>query len=218
MPKHNPKLDKTRKNKKESYYKETDPYEDSQNLSPLYMAVIFISLIIVIAILFVFVFNDTGIKVEKYDNVLLDYDMYTYTAYEKHSDPFSSQENVWLNVCSRYDDTCEGEGLIVGFYDELIGRREGDIANFVFILKCIDKNMDGVDDFTGRAALSYGNTTDTYFNTDLILWFHIKDINKSSSATDLTAAYKSGECDENQLKVINYIIIINRKNPLTLIT
>ena len=216
MPKHNPKLDKpARKRKKDSYPKEKDSYENVQNYTAYYMAVVFISIVVVVAFLFIFIFNDEGIRVEKYDNVLLDYDIYTHASYQSHSDPFESHKDYWVNVCSRYDDACEGNGLILGFYNELVGQKVGTILNYQFILKCIDNDMDGIDDYTDEPALSYGNTSDTYLNTDLILWFNIKELNKSSSGEeDAAAGIMSAKSDKKQNDMLYYVIIINRKNPL----
>jgi len=218
MPKHNPKLDRPAKKKnKESYSREKDSYEDYRNNSPAYMVLIFVGLVLVVAVLFIFVFNNEGTRIEKYDTVRLDYDIYTYSAYTNHEDPFETHRNYWVNVCSRYDDTCETGGIIDGFYNELVGRRVGDTLNNKFIGKCIDADKNGYDDHSGGMALSYGFSNDTYFNTDLILWFHIKEINKSTLIEiDLDAAFICEENNRKHFEMSYYIIIVNRKNPLLL--
>jgi len=198
MPKHNPKLDQPSKNKKkEGYKREVDSYEDFKNYTPLYMAIIFIGILIIVGILIVYVFNQEGMKVEQYDLVKLDYEFYTLKAYEGQRKPFISKTDTWLNVCSRYDSDCQG-GLIKGFYNELLGRKVGDSTNYKLLEKCIDKNKDGYDDYTGKTALSYGFEDDTYFNTDIVFWFRVRAIEKKSSNNgEVTAA-----AFRNELEII----------------
>ncbi len=180
--KHNPKLSqkrksaKTKKNIEESY----EEYEDYKNYTPYYMAIIAITVFIVIIVLFAVTFGSNVERVQKHDLVKLDYEIYTLDEYENHEDPSIKKTNTWVNVCSRYDDDCK-DGLIQGFYDKLIGKKVGDVVNYELIKACIDKDKDGKDDITGEDALSYGFPEDELYDTDIVLWFKVLEINKSSS-------------------------------------
>ncbi|MHA1275099.1 MAG: hypothetical protein ACTSQS_16950 [Promethearchaeota archaeon] len=187
--KHNPKLSqkrksaKTKKNIEESY----EEYEDYKNYTPYYMAIIAITVFIVIIVLFAVTFGSNVERVQKYDSVKLDYEIYTLDEYENHEDPSIKKTNTWVNVCSRYDDDCK-DGLIQGFYDKLIGKKVGDVVNYELIKACVDKDKDGKDDITGEDALSYGFPEDELYDTDIVLWFKVLEINKSSSESESAEA------------------------------
>ena len=48
----------------------------------------------------------------------------------------------------------------------------------VWLNKCIDQDRNGIDDNTGQPALTYGNSSDMYFNTCLMLQFKVLDVQK----------------------------------------
>ncbi|MHA1293964.1 MAG: hypothetical protein ACTSQJ_15015 [Promethearchaeota archaeon] len=181
MPKHNPKLDKP-KGKKDKERRETyvDEYEYSKNYHPLLMAFIFIGVIVIIVVLFLFVFNEEATRISDGDEVKLDYDVYTLDDYNNNKDPTIHKTNKWVNVCSRYDDDCNN-GLILGFYKELLGKKEGD-SSTVYLDACIDKDKDGDDDNTGDDAESYGFPDDELFDEDIVIWYKVIKINKTSSS------------------------------------
>ena len=72
------------------------------------------------------------------------------------------------------------KGLILGLYNNIIGKTLYHVSGLIWLDKCIDQDRDGIDDFTGKPALSYGNSTDQYFNTCLMIKFKVLSIQKNS--------------------------------------
>jgi len=221
--KHNPKLEKSKgkKGKKESQT-EYDDYDDVHRYTPYYMAIVFISIIILVLILLFAVFSNIGVRIGRYDLVKIDYDIYSYEEWQDHDEPTIRKTNTWVNVCSRYDDDCE-EGLIEGFYRNLLNKKKGDVVNNKFIPKCKDDDEDGEDDTDpGEDALSFGypKSHDLYY-TDIILWFKILEINKTSGASTMVEAEANSGFnieDENNiiLNIYRYGLIMIRKESLIL--
>ncbi len=214
MPKHNPKLEKNGNKKKDSTNKkEEESYEYERSYAHIYMAVIFVGIIIIIVVLFINVFNPSIERVEQYDKVKLDYKIYTLEQYDDHEDPEIKKTNTWVNACSRYDDDCD-KGLIEGFYQELLGKKEDDVAEKSF-KACIDKDKDGEDDNTGDEALSYGFSNDDLYDTDIVVWFKVIQINKSQTASVKFGVYKDNPDFSNQdrgiLENFNYIFDFSKK-------
>lgn len=207
--KHNPKLSKKKSQEEPKRPYEEDQYEYSKNYTPLYMIIAFVSIVLVIVLLFVFVFNTEAELVQKYDDVNLDYDIYTLEQYEDHEDPEIHKTDVWVNCCSRYDDDCE-KGLIQGFYEKLLGKREGDVINFELIEACRDKDEDGEDDATGDDALSYGFEDDELYDTDIVLWAKILKIKKASAEkeedTESYISYYSSNGILNMIETLYYVL------------
>lgn len=213
MPKHNPKLEQPNgKDKKASSQKGVDSYKEHKSYQKIYMTMIFIGVIAVITIIFFFIFGDQGLRVEKYDLVKLDYKIYTHDDYENNKDPTINKKKVWLNVSSRYDDKSEDD-IIVGFYKELLGKKIGDTLPNKLIEKCRDKDKDEKDDTSGEDALSYGFPSDDLYNTDIVLWFHILDINKSGpeDGVEISSAQISSDFNKRDVNIFIIIIINNRK-------
>ncbi len=211
--KHNPKLDKTsEKKKRSSYQKEVDSYKEARNYSRFYMMLVFIGVVSVISILVLVVFTQSGIRIHQYDLVRMDYKIYSLSEYQNHQNPSIEEMNTWVNVCSRYDEKC-GNGLIKGFYYELLGKREGDFLNNKLIVRCQDGNWDGYNDLDPtQEALSFGNSSDLLYDTDIVLWFKIYQINSSSTIESQTHfSCKIKEIHQNyDNNLINYILIIKR--------
>ena len=212
--KHNPKLDQSDdKKKKGLYQREVDQYEEERNYSKYYMILVFVGALAVISILIFVVFTQGGTRIEQYDLVRLDYRIYTSEDYYDHKDPTIEEMNTWVNVCSRYDSECDS-GLIKGFYDALLGKRAGDLVNAKPIDKCIDLNKDGKDDYSGKEALSYGYPKNhSLYNTDIVLYFKIHEVNKSSS-TEIQAHTSSGYQkvkNDGYHNLINYILVFKRE-------
>ena len=70
--------------------------------------------------------------------------------------------------------------MILGLFNNIIGKELFYESDFIWLDNCIDQNRDGIDDFTGEPALTYGNITDQYFNTCLMIKFKIISIQKIS--------------------------------------
>ena len=212
--KHNPKIDEKSKSKTgSSYKKEVDSYNEKHYHNRLYMILVFIGVIAIITTLILVVFNSGGVRIKQYDLVRLDYKIYSEDEYINHQEPSIEEINTWVNVCSRYDEKCKN-GLIKGFYYELLGKRVGDYVNYKYIEKCRDLNWDGYNDLDPtKEALSFGNSTDLLYDTNIILTFKIYEIN-SSSSTETQAAILTWQgkeiinCNHN---CFNYFIVTSKK-------
>ena len=197
MPKHNPKLNKKddKKKKRRSRYIDGEPYEFEKDYTKSIMSFLVIVIIGVIIFLVVVVYDEEAPRVEQYDLVKLNYEIYSLEDYNENRPPTIQETNYWVNACHRYDSSCECHGnnsqllyecnysLIKGFYNELMGRKEGDKVNSKYIDACIDKDKDGFDDFSGEEALSYGFPNDTLYNTEIVLKFEILRLQKRVPAS-----------------------------------
>ncbi|MBA7552004.1 hypothetical protein ES705_44555 [subsurface metagenome] len=103
--------------------------------------------------------------IEIYDLVTNDYQMWE-SDYVQGYDPFNPliDETIVVRIIPI---TEQDNGLILGLYiyNNLIGKVQYYESGFVWLDKYIDQNRDGLDDIiTDRAALTYGNSTDQFFN------------------------------------------------------
>ena len=81
--------------------------------------------------------------------------------YTKSFDPLSPliDEVIVITVIPITED--KFNGLILGLYNNLVGKEIFYENDFIWLDKCIDQNRDGVDDINAdKAALTYGNSTD----------------------------------------------------------
>ncbi len=219
MPKHNPKLEKNgNKNKDSSTDKEPESYEYGRSYAHILMIAIFVGIVLIIIVVFFNVYNPSVERIEQYDKVKLDYKIYTSDQYNNHEDPEIKKTNTWVNACSRYDDDCE-KGLIEGFYQELLGKKEGDVGEKP-LDACVDKDKDGEDDSSGEEALSYGFPDDKLYDEDIVIWYKIIQINKSQTASVRFGMYKDNHYSLNHnidlLKELRYVYDFSKKEFLIL--
>lgn len=113
--------------------------------------------------------------IQKHDLVEIDYQIWESDKYKNYNPLNPLRDHVvLLNVIPITDDP--ERGLILGLYENLIGKEEYYESGLIFLDKCIDQNRDGIDDNTGEPALSYGNSTDQYFGMYLLIHFKILSI------------------------------------------
>lgn len=117
-------------------------------------------------------------SIEKHDIITLDYQAWLSDS-SKNYDPLSPifDEVLVITVIPISEDS--ENGLILGLYNDLIGKGLYYESDLIWLDKCIDQNHDGIDDISGDPALSYGNSTDQYFNTYLMIQFKILGIENS---------------------------------------
>jgi hypothetical protein len=133
---------------------------------------------IVVAFLLGSMWVTTVNAVEHGDSVKIDYTVWTSDESQTY-DPFSPVIDTSV-VLQMVPITEDGEnGLILGLYNNLLGKKIGYQSEVFWVNKCIDQNRDGIDDMTGQPALSYGNSSDLYFNTCLMLQFQVLEIIKA---------------------------------------
>ncbi|HEC36715.1 hypothetical protein LCGC14_0517780 [marine sediment metagenome] len=143
-----------------------------------------ISIPLVVVIIFVifsfFFFNSPKIPVVgRYDSVKIDFIAWESDEDENYDvlDPLIDI-TVWVLMVPITENA--STGLVLGLYNNLLDKQQYFNSELVWLNKCIDQNRDGIDDNTGQPALTYGNSTDQYFNTYLMIQFKILDIQKPS--------------------------------------
>ncbi|MFW9879559.1 MAG: hypothetical protein ACFFG0_41315 [Candidatus Thorarchaeota archaeon] len=146
-----------------------------------------VAILIVILVATSLFFNIPTITVAKYDSVKIN-----YTAWESDEDENYNVLNplidgvIWVTMIPVTEN--DSRGLMLGLYNILLGKGVKYDSGLVWLNKCIDENRDGIDDVTGQPALTYGNSTDQYFNTCFMIKVKILDIEKytlSQSPLDL---------------------------------
>jgi len=142
--------------------------------------ILIISLVVVSVILgFIMseIFNSQPIKIQKHDLVKIDYQMWESDKYKDYDilNPLFD-DIIWITVIPITENS--SSGLILGLYNNLLGKRKFYESDLIWVNKCIDQDRNGIDDITGDIALSYGNSTDQYFNTCLMIKFKVLDIQK----------------------------------------
>ncbi|KKM92485.1 hypothetical protein LCGC14_1217910, partial [marine sediment metagenome] len=155
--------------------------KESQNFRKIHPK---ISISIVVGIIFVifsfFFFNSPKIPVVgKNDSVKIDFIAWESDEEENYDvlDPLIDI-TVWVLMVPITENA--STGLVLGLYNNLLNKQQYFNSELVWLNKCIDQNRDGIDDNTGQPALTYGNSTDQYFNTYLMIQFKILDIQKPS--------------------------------------
>ena len=120
----------------------------------------------------------------KYDSVKIDYTVWESDEAENYDvlEPVADLV-LWVTMIPITEN--DSTGLMLGLYNNLLGKKINFNSGLVWLNKCIDQNRDGVDDNTGQPALTYGNSTDQYFNTCLMIKFKILDIEKYSPSASL---------------------------------
>ena len=132
---------------------------------------IFVSLIMIFS-------NDSRI-VEKYDDVKIEYTVWVSNEDEDYN-PLNPilDTTIWVTMIPITENSTSG--LILGLYNNLVKKALHFESGLIWLNRCIDQNRDGIDDFTGNLALTYGNSSDLYFNTCLMIQFKVLDIQKGS--------------------------------------
>ena len=157
-------------------------YVYRKSRTSIWMVLIFLAIsgILIIAIFITFTPRETE-TIEKYDLVLLDYTIWVEENHDyNYSNPVIQIYNTTLNVSSRYDENVE-DGLILGFYNELLGKSVGHGRTFN-INVTIDLDKDGIDDVTNKDALGYGFPEDgLLYNRTIIINYKILALQKANA-------------------------------------
>jgi len=113
--------------------------------------------------------------VERCDLVTIDYQMWE-SDNAKNYDPLNPifDEVIVITMIPLTEDP--EKGLILGLYNNIIGKTLYYESDLIWLDRCIDQDRNGVDDMTREPALSYGNSTDQYFNTCLMIKFKVLSI------------------------------------------
>ncbi|TKJ20561.1 MAG: hypothetical protein CEE43_12085 [Promethearchaeota archaeon Loki_b32] len=117
--------------------------------------------------------------VEKYDRVEIHYMMWEIEEDQTY-DIFDPDLNStdWVTMIPITEN--ESSGLILGLFNNLLGKKLNYKSGLIWLNRCIDRDRNGIDDVTGSPALTYGKDSDDYYNTDLMIQFTIIDIEKDT--------------------------------------
>ena len=122
--------------------------------------------------------------VEKYNRVEIHYMMWEIEEDQTYDilDPDLNSTD-WVTMIPITEN--ESSGLILGLFNNLLGRKVNYKSGLIWLNRCIDRDRNGIDDVTGSPALTYGKDSDNYYNTDLIIQFTILDIEKDTIIQEL---------------------------------
>ena len=136
---------------------------------------IIIVLVIGLIILGVSLLKLTAILVKKYDLITINYYMWQSDNTQSYG-PLNPliDETIVVKVIPITEDPYNG--LILGLYNNLIGKELFYESSLIWLDRSIDQDRNGIDDNTGEPALSYGNSTDQYFGMYLMIRFKVLDI------------------------------------------
>ena len=180
--KHNPKRSKEKIDDTKEEPLPPKKYVYRKSRTSIWMVLIFLAIsgILIIAIFITFTPRETE-TIEKYDLVLLDYTIWAEENHDyNYSNPVIQIYNTTLNVSSRYDENVE-DGLILGFYNELLGKSVGHGRTFNINIT-IDLDKDGIDDISNKDALGYGFPEDgLLYNRTIMINYKILAIQKANA-------------------------------------
>ena len=116
--------------------------------------------------------------VQKDDSVQINYTVWL-TDNTREYDQLSPVVDIvlWVEMIPITEN--DTTGLMLGLYNNLLDKELYYESDLIWLDKCIDENRDGVDDITNGSALTYGNSTDQYFNTALMIKFKILNVEKA---------------------------------------
>ncbi len=132
-----------------------------------------------IFVLLIMIFSNDTNNIEKYDDVKIEYTVWVSDEDEDYN-PLNPilDTTIWVTMIPITENSTSG--LILGLYNNLIKKELYFESELIWLNRCIDQNRDGIDDVTGNLALTYGNSSDLYFNTCLMIQFKVLDIQKGS--------------------------------------
>ncbi|HEC39188.1 MAG TPA: hypothetical protein ENI29_13195 [bacterium] len=138
---------------------------------------VFLIFILILGLILTYLFRSQSIVVQKYDLVKINYQMWESDARKNYNilNPLYD-DTIWITIIPITENSTSG--LILGLYDNLLGSQKYYESDLIWLDKCIDQDRNGIDDFSGEPALSFGNSTDLYFNTHLMIKFEVLDIQK----------------------------------------
>jgi len=168
------KVKKRVKPKKSKKARDKEVYRES--LKRIVVIVSFIALI-AFGLVIGSMFFSTAFTVGKYDTVKLDYVVWESDQAQVYDILHPLFDDVVLLNVTPITENSE-DGLILGLYNNLLGKGLNYDSGLVWLNKCVDQDQNGIDDNMGQPALTYGNSSDMYFDTCLMLQFKILDVQK----------------------------------------
>ena len=141
------------------------------------IGVVGITALIVMIIWGIVLISRPTIIIEHGDDVKIYYQAWELDEDENYN-PLSPiiDENVWVEMIPRTENS---SGLMLGLYSNLLGKEVNYESGLIWLNRCIDEDLDGLDDNTGQPALSFGKSSDIYFDTCLMIQFKVLSIQKN---------------------------------------
>lgn len=119
------------------------------------------------------------VVIEKFDEVQI-----YYLLWVSNQDQDFLLEDPFLEIIYNFEAVPCTEnrerGVILGLYDNVLGKKVDYRSDFIWLKNCVDLNGDGIDDFTKERALSYGNESDALFNVCLMIKFTVLEVAKTA--------------------------------------
>ena len=139
--------------------------------------IVFVIFILIMGLTLPFLFRSQSTVIQKYDLVKIDYQMWESDSRKNYNilDPLYD-DIIWITMIPITENSTSG--LILGLYDNLLASQRYYKSELIWLDRCIDQDRNGIDDLSGKLALSFGNSTDLYFNTHLMIKFEVLDIQK----------------------------------------
>ena len=139
---------------------------------------VFLIFILILGLTLTYLFRSQSTVVQKYDLVKIDYQMWDSDSRKNYNVLSPLYDDIiWITMIPITENSTLG--LILGLYDNLLESQKYYKSDLIWLDKCIDQDRNGIDDLSGEPALSFGNSTDLYFNTYLIIKFEVLDIEKT---------------------------------------
>lgn len=132
-----------------------------------------------------FYFSPSGVRIQQYDSVKIDYKVWESDEDENYNvlNPILDT-TLWITMIPITENY--STGLILGLYNSLLGKGMFFESGLLWLNKCIDQDRNGIDDVTGDIALTYGNSSDLYFNIPLMVELKVLGIQKSNPSSPNT--------------------------------
>jgi hypothetical protein len=158
-------------------------------------------IVIIFAIIIGFeVFSNIPVKISQHDNVKIDYTVWVSDEEENYDMLNPILDTVlWVSMIPITEN--ESSGIILGLYNNLLEKTKFYNSGLIWLNRCIDEDRNGIDDNTGKPALTYGNSADIYFDTCLMIQFQVLNIEKPPNSPQFT------ELEKSILFIIGVIII-----------
>lgn len=150
--------------------------------TPSILTAIGVSFIVIIIILAFIYYSPKPLVIDKYDRIKIHYSVWESNEHRTYDifKPIINQ-SIQVDVIAINDTSLETPevGLILGLYNNLLGKELYYDSDFIWLNRCVDEDYDGFHDVTGEPALSFGNSFNQYFDTCLIIKFKVLSIQKN---------------------------------------
>ena len=122
---------------------------------PSILTIIGVSFIFIMIILAFIFYSPKPVVIEKYDRVKIHYSVWESNEHKAYDifNPIINQ-SIQVDVIAINDTSLETPeaGLILGLYNNLLGKELYYDSDFIWLNRCVDEDYDGFHDLTGGAG------------------------------------------------------------------